>query len=339
MWLVFIVLPPPHLLNNDTIAYYVETALSGGIFCSALPIFFLISGYYFFSKLEGWDWKQYRIKCKKRIKSLLIPYVLWNIAVIFFVILEAAASGMLHHNTDSLSLLWEEFADRGWGRMLWDSNGLGANSPINLPLWFVRDLMVLVLFSPVIFVIAKNLKFVGVMILIAFYLLGIELPIAGFSTTGIAFFTVGCYMRINKLEIVDNFRRYETCSYIVSLAALALQIYNAGGVHEAFYRKLLTLPVVISMFCITSHLKSDRRYKLLSSLSESSFFIYAFHFNFVLYFTGKVSEVIVPSFVPHSELVVYGFHIALTVMVCIITYKLLNRLAPSVLSMLMGGRI
>ena len=57
-----------------------------GICRIAVPCFFMISGFLYFSKLEKWDKRVYFEKEKKRVRTLLIPYILWNaIAIALFV--------------------------------------------------------------------------------------------------------------------------------------------------------------------------------------------------------------------------------------------------------------
>jgi len=44
----------------------------------AVPTFFVISGFLFFKGLERWNWDIYKGKMRKRIYTLLIPYLIWN---------------------------------------------------------------------------------------------------------------------------------------------------------------------------------------------------------------------------------------------------------------------
>ena len=51
----------------------------------SVPLFFFISGFLFFYHIENFDIAIYKKKILKRIKSLLIPYLLWN--TLFFLYL------------------------------------------------------------------------------------------------------------------------------------------------------------------------------------------------------------------------------------------------------------
>ena len=61
--------------NPFTFAQWLVQAIG----CGAVPLFFAISAYLQFKKAEP-----YRGLLKKKIKSLVIPYVLWTCLVILF---------------------------------------------------------------------------------------------------------------------------------------------------------------------------------------------------------------------------------------------------------------
>ena len=45
----------------------------------AVPSFFFISGYLFFANVETWNSPAYRAKMLRRLKTLLLPYLIWNL--------------------------------------------------------------------------------------------------------------------------------------------------------------------------------------------------------------------------------------------------------------------
>ena len=46
----------------------------------AVPLFFFMSGYlFFYGNGGGFGWRGYLVKLKKRCRTLLVPYVVWNV--------------------------------------------------------------------------------------------------------------------------------------------------------------------------------------------------------------------------------------------------------------------
>jgi surface polysaccharide O-acyltransferase-like enzyme len=117
-----------------------------------VPLFFVISGYLFFRNVpedpsSGWFWA----KLRSRFMSLFIPFLIANCIafVIYYATMQffpSMISGFLGDRwKDPLFVLWE--------------------GPINLSLWFIRELIVVTILSPVIFLIVKHLRWWGVLIL------------------------------------------------------------------------------------------------------------------------------------------------------------------------------
>ena len=124
-----------------------------GIVCShtltsiAVPTFFLISGFLFFVNFPKWSWEGYRSKLKSRLKTLVIPYFLWN-AIPFILIVISMLAGILlkGNSTDGVYTFiteksWHIFYDcHEWGttRINWLGENLRMTGPLDLPLWFLR---------------------------------------------------------------------------------------------------------------------------------------------------------------------------------------------------------
>lgn len=62
--------------DNTTLLYCNLMQFGLIYFSTAVPIYFAISGYLFW---KGNDLFQYKNKIQKRVYSLIIPYLLWNL--------------------------------------------------------------------------------------------------------------------------------------------------------------------------------------------------------------------------------------------------------------------
>ena len=67
----------------------VMILVSQGVARVAVPLFFLIAGFLFFAGSE-WSVEVYLLKLRRRVKTLLVPYVLWNFLVWAMYALAAA---------------------------------------------------------------------------------------------------------------------------------------------------------------------------------------------------------------------------------------------------------
>lgn len=111
-----------------------------GITRNAVPLFFIISGILAFWNAEEENGHRVLIQgAKKRIRTLGIPYVLWNfIAMVFFLTLE-------FYNTKVLPSL--SFA-HVFGSLF--------NHQHNGPLWYVQELLIYSWFAPLLYSVIKK---------------------------------------------------------------------------------------------------------------------------------------------------------------------------------------
>lgn len=115
----------------------------------AVPFFFVAAGYLFAGRIGEPGW--YMRQVKSRVRSLFVPYVVWNAAYWCFVIGLTTVLGSLGVKYGGLetidSLMWQR----------WDI--LGVN-PVGFPalglLWFVRCLIVITFVSPVFLLVTRK---------------------------------------------------------------------------------------------------------------------------------------------------------------------------------------
>ena len=58
--------------------YAILYRWAGNVVWLASPLFFLMSGYLFVASDNGFTWRTFSEKCQRRLKTWLIPYLLWN---------------------------------------------------------------------------------------------------------------------------------------------------------------------------------------------------------------------------------------------------------------------
>ena len=161
---------PPGMVNfidnyHGGILSILYVLIKRGIGSVAVPTFFFISGYLFYCKLEQWNHYIWVSKLRKRIRTILVPYIVWQlIAALFYCLI-------IFVNQNGISHIVDFCNDRCWIMMFWNCGRFGESTtfitnilgmqmhnsaPIDGPLWFIRDLMVCMLFSPILYYLLKR---------------------------------------------------------------------------------------------------------------------------------------------------------------------------------------
>ncbi len=316
----------------------------------AVPTFFLISGFLFFLKWQEWDKRTFVKKMKSRLHTLIIPYVCWNlIAIASVVVLKVGAFFVKGKPLSNISLFFEE---NGWLRMLWDChvwaedriNWIGAATPMtgpyNLPLWFLRDLIVVSILSPLVYWFVKRTRHYGLLLLALAYISGVWPDIHGLNVTAVFFFSTGAYFSIYGKNLVREFRKVCWLSYIGAVLFLLLTIWFDGRNTATGY---LLYPFYIIMgVCavvnLASRLIETGRTHVHPVLTQSTFFIYATHTILVLWFTSKVVYKVIGNESVVALTIGYFLTPMLATFVCVGLYVFLKRYFPCWARVLTGNR-
>ena len=127
-----------------------------------VPLFFFISGYLFFLKGgDHWCADVYRSKLRSRFYSLFVPYVIYTyLAILIFAVLQAIAPELQSGRFTPI---------KDWAPLDFIMNGLWRNQHLNIPfvgaLWYIRNLLCLVLLSPLIYWMIKHTRQWGIAII------------------------------------------------------------------------------------------------------------------------------------------------------------------------------
>ena len=327
----------------------VEISLSQGLARIAVPIFFLISGYLFFTKMKTWNWSVYTEKLKKRVKTLLVPYLLWVSLAITFDFVLAAVRHRFFGWGSPLDLL----SDNGWGLMYWNCarsfqytssvNLLGwtihSAFPYNYPLWFIRDLIVLCIFAPVIHFAVRKTKGWILAILYPLFLLQIWIPLEGFSAEGLFFFSLGASLQINGKDPVSVFSKFRIPCYILSLLALVFCVWAYENDDLWGYaRRLLALPGTVAAFNIVSSLLEKGILKDHPFLAECSFPLFAAHAVGLTFITAVLAEKLIPGSGDAILFLQYLFRLLSIIAIVLISYLWAKRLLPKTTALFTGYR-
>lgn len=262
-------------------AFYVGKLLSEGLAQIAVPTFFFISGYLFFARYERFGWKEYWSAMKKKFFSLAIPYMLW-IALVYYAY--GFYSGQVTYVDLRPSELYKIFWAAGDGYVATSVFGykfsiLSTPSGVGV-LWFVRDLMVAMLLSPVIWWIVRRCRLWSIILFIIPYVFYIAIPIKGFGLAALCFFPLGATFSICGINISKVTVKWGKWTLIV-FSVLLLGKY-ALDIQQIHYHRILSQAVILTgigaaMYISCYSLRYTRFSKWICLLGEASFFIYVGH--------------------------------------------------------------
>ena len=326
----------------------LRVAISHVITHCAVPTFFLLSGYLFFTKLQEWDFGVWKTKIKSRIYTVLVPYLIWVSIAIAWILLQKTAGCIVKSNPWSGITEW--FSDNGWLHLYWDCNTwnlertniLGwhtpSSAPYLIPFWFMRDLIVVLIFTPVIHWCIKQFKTFFMLLVLICYILGIWFPIPGFSSLATLYFSIGAYLMVNKIDLTAVCRRLLYVFYLVAIVLLPFMIYYDGHNTEIGNRiyPFFVLAMCGSIINIITWLERNSKMAWSKKYSDTTFFIFASHVFFLPY-TGKLLRKAVAFMGPLGDIVAYILIPLLTVIICITLCRIMQRYLPK-LSKVIGCR-
>ena len=302
----------------------------------AVPLFFFISGFLFFYYCN-FSANTYRHKLRKRVKTLIIPYIIWNLTVVTLYFL---AQYFMPSFTSRLSKPVIAYTWLDWINIFWNnSDGM----PVSYQLWFLRDLIMLSILSPIIYLIVRWCRIWAVIALGALWIFSQYFGPPGFSFVGLFFFTSGAWFGVNRHDFAAEFCSLRWPSLIICLISMGADYWMRYTDADAYtYHNLVIHRVSIIVGCITVISWTARgimagHLRLSAFLAGSSFFIFAYH----IIPQQLIQKCLVWYFSPMNEatLIVSYFLIPFAVVgVGMGLYAFIRKYVPAFTSIITGGR-
>lgn len=331
---------------------YIRLFFSVVIARSAVPIFFIISGYLLFLKVEEYNKTVYISKLRKRWHSLVIPYFSWIVLLILWTLM-FKVGGILLHGKPWIGIL-DYFQNNGYLHMLWDcsvweerTTWLGIEThnsgPVLLPFWYMRDLIMMVVISPVIYWLIKKAKIIFLILLLAIYVFDIRVSwMSGTFTCASLFFSLGAYFAIKKQDFTDVLWKWKKIICPVAVALMIYQTYTGSAMGGEASRMIHPWLVIFQSFAFillaSALCNYPKLYGMNKKLARTSFFIYALH-PFILYNIISIINKVMPM---RATWYVMTFNYLsaplLCVGICIGIYWMSQKLMPGVLGVIVGER-
>ena len=331
--------------SNAVFFEEIKCFIDGFLRGQSVPIYFFISGFVFFLSVE-WSRGKYIQKLKNRVKTLLIPYLIWNtIALLLMVVSQFYFASFSSISMSSWNLTFGNILSCYWvyTGQLFGIEIPGAVNPIDIPLWFVRNLMIVVLCTPLLYRLMKrgNCWFVVSLGVLWFFKECFDERYAFLNgwLSAFFFFSWGAYMSINRKDMLVEFGRYFRLSVFMYPI---LGISYVAAVHwcPEICKTIKSLNVFFGLlfaYNLAAWLLRKKYCKASPFLASSSFFIYVSH----MLICGKILKILYVYLQPASSfsiLFIHIFTVVLTLALLLSAFYLMRRYTPALLRVLTGRR-
>jgi surface polysaccharide O-acyltransferase-like enzyme len=306
--------------------HFIQLFISQGITRIAVPMFFSISGYLFFVNYTGRS--DYYKKITKRFKGLFLPYVMWSLAgLLFYYFLNTSPLLKSYFNQNLFT-----------GVTAWGYCKLVFLDPIPFQLWFVRDLFLLALISPLIFVLISKFSLAFMLSLGTCWFYDINPPqFANLNwpflrIEGILFFSLGATLALKKINLGGKCTPNITL-LIVWIALVVAKVFYAGINLTVPIHKISIITGLVAVWLNYELLVFLFDRKSIFKLTSYTFFVFLFHEPF-LTMVEKVFEKILH----FPSIAIYLTAPLLTICMAFLIASLLTKRLPRVYNIITGGR-
>lgn len=301
-----------------------------------VPSFFFISGLLYFFNVEKGN-LQYRRKTKSRVKTLLIPYIIWNtLMFLLYFLIQSNSTTASFINGGSKPIAEYSLTDFICGYLYQGDWALGSSTPYLSTMWYVRNLMALCLFAPVIYYVTKYLKWLWVLILCLWWMTW--QGVADYSPASIFFFCLGAHVKINNIDVLGVSSKVKKIFFIL-YSALFVTDYlvhtEISGQYPLYIHRINLIASIYAVLLVGE--KISRNFQWNETIAGSTFFIYALHYPL----TMALRKATVKFVQVDNGLLAFAIYIAtifIVVGVCLLVYRSMKKVCPSFLNLLTGSR-
>lgn len=334
---VFIHLIPEAIKSFSLDSYTIISELiSHNIGRVAVPSFFFISGYFLFYKTaQSYSKKTYIENLKKKTKTLLIPYLAWNIIYFMLICLKVYASQKL-----GLSVYDYEVETINTPPHI-----LLITKPLDYPLWYIRDLISINIISVFIYYALRYLKLYYLLFIAIIYHFSLMPNIYVLSDNALYFVSLGAYCSMYRINFIALFNKYRALAlFIFSLSLIYALVNNDNPNIEYLIRFYIPFGLIVLFIYFYHFSKYLSRLKLKynslsllsfveKELSLSIFFIYAVH---TIYLVNWVNAFYLKlGLNPSLSYFLKGFSL---LFICVVLRRIFSFIMPKTMSILSGGR-
>ena len=326
------------LFNQNAFGRWVQLFISGGIARCAVPLFFLFAAY-----LQARKNDSYGVLIKKKARSLVVPYFLW----IFIYFVYPVGLKMIVIKV-SPELINHPEIDNGWNWSILDwvhkvfgysaKEGADELPGFVYQFWFIRDLVILTVISPVIKFFMKKFS-CGFFALVSILFVA---PVNVFfvQTQALFFYTAGLYWGTFDFPLFEKIDRisWSEAFVLFLFSFFSAWTFSDGSGKTAMYWCAVLCACVLFLKLSKVIVRSEKAFGILSYLSAFSFWLYAIHTPVLNEMLKKIWLKFLPMKNPFFCLAEYFGVTVLTIAIGLALGILLKKICPKLFALLTGGR-
>lgn len=275
----------------------------------AVPYFFLISGLFFFRRLYN-TIDAYFQMIEKKSKSLLIPFLFWNLiggCILYFILHESLGD-------NPISLIYNCLLSKWYA-----------------PLWFVRDLIIMMLLVP-LYRWSLNYRYLRLCILAILFYFWYPIDCSLLSTEGLLFFYAGGIISNNQHILDFKINKWLLLSMLLLWVISCMFSFPQ---YHILIHKVNTILGIIVLWGMIDYFPQNNA-QLSQKIWGTAFFIYVTHFYLI-----KALKRMIASQFYENDVIALATYLLLPVVICFILCCIslfFQKKLPKVYSIITGNR-
>lgn len=297
--------------------YFINTIRFNGIFNPVMPIFFLLSGFLFY---KSFSLVQYFDKMKNKVHTLIIPYLAWNTFwMLVMMLIEVVPAISTQINSMTRFTLNTNSIIKGIFFYLY-----------NPSFWFMAQIILYAIASPLLYSLLKNKYIGGVFLLILFLVDACNLNVPLIRMNGIIWYVIGAYLAMHCFGIINYQIQEEKKIIALIILIVSIILYDFfPDIHGNRYI-FTAVQLVAFWYAIDSVKKVNVKW-----WTKIHFYIYGLH-----QVTQLCINQVICTVLPESQFALINFigGALLTLTVCIVSAYILKRWFKPIWTIANGGR-
>ncbi|MBW6425253.1 acyltransferase [Rhizobium sp. XQZ8] len=307
---------------------WLRVFLGDSLFRVGVPCLSAISGYLLFQR--GLDKFDYGKTLRSKAKTVALPFLLWNLGLLAVVLIIQRLGMGIGYFPDLWSASPREFLSYAFA-----TEGL----PVDIPLYFLRDLIVCLLLSPVLAFLVRRFPAptLGVLFLLA-VMPNLTLVIV-LKKTILFSFTLGVFLALNRIDLkaIDRFAGVGTAATVAAAVLLSIAQYRTGPDFPwavDMVRNALSMAGAFGFWLLSAFVIRSSIGQRLANTGSLSFWIFCAHYPLLVGLWMVWNRVMGDAAYP----VFYLGAVTTSLIILVVSNSLVSRHLPGVYEVLTGSR-